>query len=378
MMRKLLGLWALLLILTPQLSTANVDETEQVLASMELDQKIGQMLLVGFRGLEAPINSQIARDIRESHIGSVILFDRDMANGAPIRNIHNTQQVKDLTKELQEHSDIPLFISIDQEGGLVARLKPEHGFIQTPSHEKLGRGSPLATFESSERLSEALSRIGINLNFAPVVDVNVNSDNPIIGRFGRSFSDNPNLVSAHAAKFVEGHRSHGVGSVLKHFPGHGSSTQDSHIGFVDVSNTWGPKELIPYMNLIENGQVDMIMSAHVFNRTLDQHYPSTLSKNVLQNLLRDQFGFKGVVISDDMNMGAIRDHFKLEVSIIKAIQAGVDILLFGNNLVFDPHIASKAQKIIQKAIKDGKISEERIDLSLRRILKLKKQLGLSL
>lgn len=376
MMRKLLGLWALLLILTPQLSTAHVDEIEQVLASMELDQKIGQMLLVGFRGLEAPINSQISRDIRESHVGSVILFDRDMASGSPIRNIQNTDQVKELTRELQRHAGIPLFISIDQEGGFVARLKPEHGFIKTPSHEKLGKDSPLSTLESSQRLAESLSRIGINLNFAPVVDVNVYKRNPIIGRYQRSFSSNPEKVATHGKAFVEGHRLFDVASVLKHFPGHGSSRQDSHVGFVDVSKTWRERELIPFQRLINQNKVDMIMSAHVFNRKLDRNLPSTLSQNVMQGLLRERLGYQGVIISDDMNMGAIKDHFKLEESIVMAIQAGVDILLFGNNLVFDKDIAQKAQVIIQRAISRGEISEERIDESVRRILELKKRQGL--
>lgn len=375
-MRKLLGLWALLLILTPQLSTAHVDEIEQVLASMELDQKIGQMLLVGFRGLEAPINSQISRDIRESHVGSVILFDRDMASGSPIRNIKNTQQVEKLTKELQRHADIPLFISIDQEGGYVSRLKPRHGFIRTPSHKNLGKDSHLSTLESSQELAEALSRIGINLNFAPVVDVNVYKRNPIIARYRRSFSSDPEVVAAHGQAFVEGHRLFNVASVLKHFPGHGSTRHDSHVGFVDVSKTWSERELIPFQKLINQNKVDMIMSAHVFNRKLDRKVPSTLSKNVMQGLLRERLGYQGVIISDDMNMGAIKDHFKLEESIVMAIQAGVDILLFGNNLVFNKDIAQKAQTIIQRAIERGEISEERIDESVRRILELKRQRGL--
>lgn len=365
-----------MIILTPQFSTAHVDEIEQVLASMELDQKIGQMLLVGFRGLEAPINSQIARDIRESHVGSVILFDRDMASGSPIRNIQNTDQVRRLTDQLQRHAELPLFISIDQEGGFVARLKPEHGFLKTPSHESLGQDSPLTTLESSQRLAEGLSQIGLNLNFAPVVDVNVYKRNPIIGHYQRSFSSDPQKVAQHGKAFVEGHRLFNVASVLKHFPGHGSSRHDSHVGFVDVSQTWSEKELIPFQKLIHENKVDMIMSAHVFNRKLDKKRPSTLSKKVMHNLLRQRLGYDGVIISDDMNMGAIKDHYKLEESIVMAIQAGVDILLFGNNLVYDADIARKAQVIIQRAVARGHISEKSIDESVRRILKLKKRQGL--
>lgn len=355
-------------------SNSSVDDQ---LASMTLDQKIGQMLLIGFRGLEAPENSQIAQDIKNYHIGSVILFDQDVVTGSSERNIKNLSQVKKLNRQLQSYSQIPLFISIDQEGGRVQRLKSRHGFPSFPSHEKLGRSSTSETFKSSSDMGYELQQLNINLNFAPVVDVNVYKKNPIIGRYGRSFSQNPKKVVDHAQAFIDGHHTQGVATVIKHFPGHGSSRQDSHIGFTDISKTWTQAELIPFRDLIQNERVDMVMSAHVYHKGLDANLPATLSKNVIEKILREELKYDGVVISDDMNMGAIKDHYSLETSIPLAINAGVDILLFGNNLEYDKNIAKKSHDIIKKAVEQKTVSLERINQSVKRILHLKQARNLT-
>ena len=352
-------------------------EIDNMLSEMTLEQKVGQMLLVGFRGFTAEEGSQIVRDLSEYHIGSVILFDRDVALGSNERNIKTTEQVKNLNEQLQSYSDIPLLISIDQEGGFVTRLKPQHGFrANTPSHQRLGEEGLETTLNASEVLGRNLSELGINLNFAPVVDLNVNPRNPIIGRFQRSFSDDPNSVTAHAAEFIRGHELNRVGAVLKHFPGHGSSENDSHVGFTDVTHTWSDVELKPFKELIEKGKADFIMTAHVFNRHLDSEVPATLSKRVIDGILRNELGFDGVIISDDMNMGAIKDHFDHSESVVMAINAGVDILLFGNNLEFDENIIPTVHSIIMTAIEDGKISIERIEESARRVLKFKQKIDL--
>lgn len=366
---------ALILFLSLQLN-AQARDVDSLLSQMSLDEKIGQMLLIGFRGLEAPRDSQIARDIKDYHIGSVILFDQDVLTKERARNIKNLRQVRNLNRQLQTYAKIPLFISIDQEGGQVQRLKKRHGSSTYPTHEQLGRASLERTQEVSSKMAYELSQIGINLNFAPVVDVNVTKNNPIIARYGRSFSSDPDKVTQYAQAFIDGHHRHGISSVIKHFPGHGSSRSDSHIGFTDITKTWSPAELKPFRDLIQNERVDMIMSAHVFHQGLDAQHPGTLSKHVIGKILREDLKYQGVVISDDMNMGAIKDHYALEKSIPLAIHAGIDILLFGNNLEFDRDIAKKAHGIIKRQVLRGEISQERIDQSVKRILSLKKARGL--
>jgi beta-N-acetylhexosaminidase len=160
-------------------------------------------------------------------------------------------------------------------------------------------------------------------------------------------------------------------TTLKHFPGHGSSTSDSHQGFVDVTNTWSAIELIPYENIINAGAADFIMTAHIFNSNWDADYPATLSKNVITGILREQLGYQGVVISDDMNMKAITDFYGLEQALKLSINAGVDIIVFGNNLIYDEEIASKAIAIIKELVDNGEISKDRINEAYDRIMDMK-------
>jgi beta-N-acetylhexosaminidase len=222
-----------------------------------------------------------------------------------------------------------------------------------------------------------LARLGINLNLAPVVDLNVNPTNPIIGRLERSFSENPEEVIQHAERFIEAHHKQGVLCTLKHFPGHGSSVEDSHLGLVDVSSTWTPKELKPYQELIKKGMADAIMTAHVFNKHLDPDYPSTLSRRIITGILREKLNYDGVVISDDMQMGAISKIYGLETAISRAVEAGVDILAFANNSTFDSGIAGKAAGIIKKLVVSKKINLSRIEESSKRIAKLKMKMNAS-
>jgi len=206
------------------------------------------------------------------------------------------------------------------------------------------------------------------------VDMNVNPDNPVIGKVERSFSAEPRVVANQAAIIIEEHRKQGIISTLKHFPGHGSSKADSHKGFVDVSDTWKPDEIKPYADLIAKGNVDMIMTAHIFNARLDSSVPATLSKRIITGILRDSLKYQGVIISDDMQMGAITDHYGLETALEKCINAGVDIVCFGNNLQYDPDIITKATSIIKRLVVEGKIPRTRIDESYKRITTLKNTL----
>ena len=217
--------------------------------------------------------------------------------------------------------------------------------------------------------------MGINLNLAPVVDLCSNPDNPVIAKLDRCFSSTPEKVSAQAAVYIAGHHQTCVLTCLKHFPGHGSSATDSHQGFTDITDSWNEEELIPYRELIQHGRVDAIMTAHVFNGRLDAHDPATLSKPIVSGLLRGVLGYEGVVISDDLQMKAISDHYGLETAIEKALNAGVDMLVFGNNLSYNEHCVEQTIDIIHRLVKQGRVSEERINESWRRVSMLKRRLS---
>jgi beta-N-acetylhexosaminidase len=338
-----------------------------------LREKIGQLLMIGFRGLETGVRSPVSRDIRAGRIGGVVLFDRDLALGEAERNIRSPQQVKKLVDSLQARAAVPLLVAVDQEGGQVARLKEKVGFPATVSARYLGRkDEPELTLEYAGRSAAAMAACGINLNFAPLVDLDVNPENPIIGRYERSFGADPGTVARHALAVIEGHRRHGVACCLKHFPGHGSSSQDSHLGCTDVSETWDAKELRPYREMIAAGQADAVMTAHIFNRRLDPEFPATLSKRTITGLLREELGFTGVVISDDLEMKAISAEYSREKALELALNAGIDIVLLANNLVYDPDIAMRTQEMILGLVAAGRVSAARIDQACRRIIDWKR------
>ncbi len=347
-----------------------------------LREKIGQLLCLGFRGMRPADCEVIVRDLREHHIGSVILFDQEMAGGTVDsgfrpRNIASPAQVKELVAFLQSRAGRPLLVAIDQEGGRVNRLKPAYGFPASVSHEELGAlDQPAETHRQAALTARTLAGLGLNWNFAPVVDLDVNPDNPIIKGKRRSFAADPEQVARHAAEFVAAHRAEGVLTCLKHFPGHGSAMGDTHLGLVDVSTTWHERELEPFRRLIAAGRCDTIMTAHVFNRHLDPDRPATLSRAVITGLLRGRLGFDGVITSDDMEMKAISSHYGLANSVPEAINAGIDVLCFGNNLTYDPDIAAKAADILVQAVGSGRVPAARIDESYARVLALKRRAGL--
>jgi len=343
-------------------------------ANPALDFKIGQMLKIGFRGMTIDESSHIKRDLQKYHLGGIVLFDYDVPNGESIRNVESPAQVRKLVSDLKNSSSVPLIVAIDQEGGRVARLKPQAGFPPTVSAQQIGNTNhPDTTKYYAGIIAQTLSDLGINVNLAPVVDLNLNPENPVIGGIERSFSGDPEIVTRQAKQFIEVHHKYGVFTTLKHFPGHGSSEDDSHLGVVDVTNLWSEAELIPYRNLIDDGLADIIMTAHIFNENWDPEYPATLSEKVISGMLRNELGFEGLVMSDDMQMEAIRSFYGLEIAIKQAILAGVDILSFANNSIYDPEIVPKAYEIIKTLIKNGQISEERIDESYQRIVNLKKK-----
>lgn len=290
-------------------------------------------------------------------------------------NIVSPVQLKVLTQSLQTASPTPLLIAVDQEGGKVSRLKVRDGFPATISFAKLGRENDLAaTRKRSNETAKTLHHYGVNFNFSPVVDLNSNPTNPVIGSLGRSFSADPEIVTAHAGQIVSAHRSHGIATCLKHFPGHGSSKTDSHRGFVDITETWEKSELQPYANLVKAGLADAIMTGHLFNAQLDANLPATLSRPVVTRLLREEMGYDGVVISDDLLMDAIRKHYSFAESVEHAINAGVDILLICSS---DAELVSDTVSLISDLVQRGRVSEQRINQAYLRIHRLKSKLAKS-
>lgn len=344
--------------------------------SPSLADKIGQMILVGFRGYALEPTAPVLNDIRERNLGGIILFDQEMADTQLVgRNIKSPEQVRALNETLQKNAKTPLLISVDQEGGRVNRLKSTYGFPETYSHEELGQKNDLNfTFSHSAQIAKTLAENGFNLNMAPVVDLDAHPDNPIIKGKKRSFSSDPEVVAQHAIEFAKAHHQHGILVCAKHFPGHGSATGDTHLGLVDVTKTWNERELIPFQRLIEAGLCDVIMSAHVFNAHLDAEKPATLSKKVLTGILREKFNFRGLIVSDDMEMKAISAHYGLENAIQSGIEAGLDLLCFGNNMNYDANIGEKVFTIISQLVETGKIPETRVDESYQRIIALKKSI----
>ncbi len=340
-----------------------------------LDEKIGQMLIIGFRGLSIDPNTTIAKDIKSGRIGGVILFDKDVALNSPVRNVESPQQVKQLISSLKAFTPNKLFVCVDQEGGYVARLKQKYGFPYNVSQQYLGDlDNTDSTMYYANQTAILLKSLGFNVNFAPVVDLNINPENPVIGKIERSFSSDPNIVVKHSQILTHQFNEYGILPVLKHFPGHGSSSSDSHLGLTDVTQTWNSIELEPYKQIINNNFDGMIMTAHIFNSNLDPDFPATLSYNTITGILRNQLNYKGVIVSDDMNMGAITLNYGLESAIEHSINAGVDILIFANNLIYDENIAQNAINIVKNLISSGKIKRERIDESYKRIMSLKSKL----
>lgn len=347
-----------------------------------LQDDIAEMLIVGFRGTELKKDNHIVRDIEKYHIGGVILFEYDAPSGKRPRNITSAKQVKKLCQDLQGLGEETLFISIDQEGGRVNRLKEKYGFPHFESPEASAKGGSDSVRCCARNTAEVLHNMGINLNFAPCTDVNTNPDCPIIGKLGRSFSSDPSVVAQYAQIWIEEQQKQGVVSCLKHFPGHGSSLADTHLGLADVSDTWDELELVPYKKLIGSNKADsngtlpyMIMTTHVFNKNWDEKYPATLSKKVLTDMLRDSLHYQGIIITDDLAMGAMAQQYEYADMLELTLNAGADMLCLSNNgAEYDKEIVPKTINIIYQLVQDDKVSREKIHQSAERIRKLKKSI----
>ncbi|MCR6640859.1 MAG: glycoside hydrolase family 3 protein [Sporocytophaga sp.] len=344
-------------------------KSKPILSEDSLDIMIGQMILVGLNDRTVlPANDSLRKELRAGKIGSVIIFEKN------ISKTKSAETLKKLIADLQAEAPIPLFVTIDEEGGKVHRLKEKYGFVKMPSAQYLGNlNNPDSTLFYTRNLAKELKGLGINLNFAPDVDLGLNKENPVIYKAGRSYSADPEIVTKQALLSIEGHHDFGVKTILKHFPGHGSSSVDSHLGIVDITNQWKIMEIWPYRDIIRSGNCDAVMTAHIINCHLDTScLPATLSKPIINGILRDLLQFDGVVFSDDMQMNAISKNYGLENAIKLSINAGVDILLFGNNVHLEDRIsATQIHAVIKKLVKSGEIKESRIEESFRRIMALK-------
>jgi len=334
---------------------------------------VGQMFVVGFSGCELASKHWIVTAIERDQLGGVILFDRNVDRS--VQNIRSPEQLKQLTKSLQQYAVCPLLIAIDQEGGMVCRLKERDGFLASMSATALAGAGVPASRRQFDGMAAMLKDHGINLNFAPVVDLDLNPDNPIIGRYQRSFGAAPAVVAAHAMAVIEAHHRHGIGCCLKHFPGHGSAGSDSHLGFVDITECWRQVELEPYRQLIDSGYGDGIMTAHLVHRGLDPSgVPATLSPAVVSGMLRQQLGFTGVVFSDDLQMRAISKGWSYAEAVQRAVLAGVDVLVVGNNLDPQTDVLQVGIRAITELLDKGRVDEKHIRASLARIALLKEKI----
>jgi beta-N-acetylhexosaminidase len=339
-------------------------------AKPTLDEKIGQMLMVGFEGYE--LNEELKTFINKYKVGGLVFVSTGV-NKNRIPNIKDPKQIEKLVIDIKKINPT-LFIALDQEGGKVARLRARNGFEDTLSHEKLGFMIDKEVYKQSVDLARLVHKYGFNYNFAPVVDVK-RDGNPVISGLQRAFSDNVESIYELAKVYIKGQNDVGVITSVKHFPGHGSSTEDTHLKMVDVSATWSEDELIPYERLIKDGYNDSIMIAHVFNKNIDDKYPASLSKKTITDLLRNKMGYNGVIITDSLDMRAISDEYGFKDMVINAINAGNDILMYVNNIdkPYDEKAVENIFNIIKTAIKNGEISEQRINESYERIIALKKR-----
>ena len=325
---------------------------------MNLREKVGQLFMLGIHGTEP--SKEWRSLFKTYHPGGIILFSR---------NLEDPEQAAHLTNALQKLAPrMPLFISIDQEGGRVARLPK--GFTSFPGQGALGRaGAATLAYDFAQVTAEELRAIGVNMNLTPVLDVNTNPHNPIIG--DRSFGSDPELVETLGLAVIAGLQDNDVLACGKHFPGHGDTAADSHKELPTVSHgidRLRDIELRPFAHCIGNG-LAAVMSAHVCYPALDPKFPATLSHAIMTDLLRKELHFKGLALTDDLEMHAILDHYGIEDAAVLSLQAGADILL----ICKDHDRQAAAMDAVYEAVKDGTVHEAAFEHVLLRVLEAKER-----
>ena len=341
----------------------------------DLKRRVAGLLIVGFKGTEIDSDSEVAYNLARLGVGGVILFDEDLtAGGKGKRNVESPEQLKKLVADLKRCAGgRKILVGVDQEGGKVNRLKPEYGFPPTVSAMRLGQLDDVdSTYCYAYELAFVLKDCGINFNLAPCVDVNVNDSCPVIALKERSFSAEPDKVTEHAKAYIKAHHDNGIITAIKHFPAHGSSAGDSHVGLTDVTGTWSAKELVPFKKLLSSGAADVVMTAHVFNAEIDDAYPATLSAKTIDGLLRQQLGWRGVVLTDDIFMDAIMKNYSVEQAFELALNAGIDMFMLGNNSPsgYKDGCAKLVVDTIVQLVLDGKVCYGRIQEASERVAEL--------
>ncbi|MEM9205729.1 MAG: glycoside hydrolase family 3 N-terminal domain-containing protein [Pseudomonadota bacterium] len=338
-------------------------------SGVPLEKMIGQMLMMGFVGKSADDSwsRTLARQISEGTVGGVVFLRH---------NVESQSGVKSMTRAMNAagKNSITPFLALDHEGGAVQRLSAKKGYTKLPSARDVAKSRNPDSAKSLYRTAaREIASAGFNYNLAPVVDLEVNPKNPVIAKWGRSFGRDPQTVTAYAGAFVDAHREVKIVTSIKHFPGHGSSAGDSHDGFVDVTGRWSETEVEPFRALVASGRAKSVMTGHLFHGSMSDGgtAPVTFSQKAVDGFLRKTLNYDGVVMTDDMDMGAIRQRYPLEEAMVRGIQAGHDIVMMSNSAKPDPAFPERAIAVIKQAIADGRLNEERIAQSYQRIVTLK-------
>ena len=349
----------------PKESSIELTDASHILSQMTTEDKVAQLFIVTPEQLAfgkvkqayTEADNKLVKAAERYPVAGFILF---------AKNLKNPEQVRVLNRALHTLTPIPPIVSIDEEGGRVARLARSENFFlpRFASMETVGKSENVENARGAGQIiGSYLSTFRFNLDFAPVVDVNTNPENIVIG--DRAFGENPQLVADMAAAFLNGLHSTGVKGCIKHFPGHGDTKGDTHKDYVSVTKTWDELkscELIPFRQNLANA--DCVMVAHVTCTEIDTVYPASLSKKLITDKLRGELGYKGVILTDALNMGAIEKNYGSGEACVLAIEAGNDILLI-------PRDFYASYDAVLKAVQSGRITEERLNESVLRILQLK-------
>lgn len=339
------------------------DKLEEKIGQMSIEEKIGQILVVGFDEPTLDINTQ--KLIEEHHVGGVILFKRNIESPSQLLGLINS------LKEANINNKFPLFLSLDEEGGLVSRMPDE--LVNTPRSKVIGQEKDEEfAYNTGKVIGQKINAFGFNMNFAPVLDIDSNPQNPVIG--DRAYGDNKEIVTKMGIGIMKGLESQGVIAVVKHFPGHGDTVEDSHFGLPEIDKGLDDLldfELFPFKRAIDEG-VEGVMVAHILYKEIDRKNPATLSKSIIGDLLREKLAFDGLVITDDMTMGAILENYDLGEAAIRSVEAGSDLILVCHG--FDNIKATL--HALKEAVNNGRIPIERIDESVYRILRVKEDYAL--
>ncbi|RKR03974.1 glycoside hydrolase family 3 protein [Maricaulis maris] len=338
-------------------------------AERSLAERVGEMLLLGFIGSHAQTEGAdiIDAHLSEKRIGGVLF----------LRHNARTREGAEGSAARFRATRPDAWMAIDQEGGLVQRLSRDMGYTWIPRAMQVVEERGLSGARELYAIGgRELKAAGFNMNLAPVADVH-DAENAVIGRHGRAYGTDGETIAAYAGAFIDAFEASGVACAIKHFPGHGRSRGDSHDGFVDISESWSEAELAPFRELINDGKAHLMMGGHLTNRQLDPSgVPVTFSAPVLEDLLRGQLGFDGVVMTDDLDMGAIRDNYDQREAVISAIEAGNDMIMLSNSAAPDPELPQRIVDWVVAAISDGRLTEARINQSVARLAVLKARVGL--